>query len=56
MMLTSRENSKALTNLMKKLLEIFDDRRILASYFLLPLSKIIIPDYTSQFKLVNDAN
>ena len=46
----------ALENLNNKLLEIMNDRGILASYVMSPLSKITNPENTSQFKLVNDSN
>ena len=38
----SKQNNKALENLNNKLLEIMNDRGILATYFMSPLSKIII--------------
>ena len=46
------ENNKALAKLNDKLLEILNDRGIIASYLLFPLSKITNPEHTSQFKLV----
>ena len=54
MMLTSKENNKALENSNEKLLEIMNDRGIVASYLLSPLSKISNPEHTSQFTLVKD--
>ena len=53
---SSKENNLALENLNNKLLEIMNDRGILASYLMSPLSKITNPENTSQFKLVNDPN
>ena len=47
--------NKALENINKKLLEILNDRGILASYLMSPLSKITNPENTSQFKLVKDS-
>ena len=55
-MLTSKGNNKALENLNDKLLEIMNDKGIIATYSLSPLSKITNPENTSQFKLVNDPN
>ena len=49
----SKEN-KALSNLNDKFTEIMNERGILASYLLSPLSKITNPEHTSQFKLVKD--
>ena len=46
---TSIENNQALENLNNKLLEIMNDRGILASYFMSPFSKIIILEITIQF-------
>ena len=48
MMLTPKENNKALENLNDKLLEILNDGGIIASY-LSSLSKITNPENTSQF-------
>ena len=56
MMLTSKENNKALENLNKKLLEMLNCRGILASFLMSPLSKIENPDNKNQFKLVDDPN
>ena len=53
---SSKENNLALENLNNKLLEIMNDRGILATYLLSPLSKITNPENTTQFKLVKDAN
>ena len=52
MMLTSKENKIALEILNHKTLEIINDRSILASYLLSPLSKITNPERTSQFNLL----
>ena len=56
MMLDSKQNNKALENLNDKLLEIMNDRGILATYLMSPLSKITNPETTTQFKLVSDSN
>ena len=53
---SSKENNLALENLNNKLLEIMNDRGIIASYLISPLSKITNPDDTSQFKLVKDSS
>ena len=53
---TSVKNNKAIENLNNKLLEIMNDRGILASYLMSPLSKITNPENTSQFRLVKDPN
>ena len=53
---TSKENNFALENLNNQLLEIMNDRGILASYLLSPLSKITNPEKTTQFKLVKNDN
>ena len=53
---SSIKNNKAIENLNNKLLEIMNDRGILASYLMSPLSKITNPENTSQFKLVKDPN
>ena len=56
MMLTSGENNKALEKLKEKLLEIMNDRGILATHFMPPLSEITNPENTTQLKLVKDSN
>ena len=56
MMKTSKENNLALENLNNKLLEIMNDRGILASYSMSPLSKITNPENTSHFRLVKDSS
>ena len=48
---TSIKNNQAIENL-NKLLEIMNDRGILASYLMTPLSRITNPENTSHFKLV----
>ena len=53
---TSNNNNKALESSNNKLLEIMNDRGILASYLMSPLSKITNPEKTSQFKLVKDSS
>ena len=56
MMLTPKENNKAKENTNDKLLEILNDRGIIASSLLSPLSKITNPENSSQFNLVKDSN
>ena len=51
---TSLKNNEAIENLNDKLLEIMNDRGVLATYLMSPLSRITNPDNTSQFKLVKD--
>ena len=51
---TSKQNNKELVNLNDTLFEILNDKGIIASYLLSPLSKITQPKHTSLFKLVND--
>ena len=51
---SSKENNLALEKLNNKLLEIMNDRGMLATYLMSPLSKITNPENTSQFKLVKD--
>ena len=53
---TSVKNNQAIENLDNKLLEIMNDRGILAIYLMSPLSRITNPENTSQFKLVKDHN
>ena len=53
---TSVKNNQAIENLDNKLLEIMNDRGILAIYLMFPLSRITNPENTSQFKLVKDHN
>ena len=51
----SIKNHQAIEKLNNKLLEIMNDRGVLASYLMSPLSKITNPGNTSQFKLVKDS-
>ena len=53
---TSIKNIKAIENLNNKLLEIMNDRGILASYLISPLSKITNQENTTQLKLLKDPN
>ena len=53
---SSIKNNEAIGNLNNKLLEIMNDRGIITSYLMSPLSKITNPENTSQFKLVKDHN
>ena len=53
---TSNNNKKALENLNEKILEIMNDRGILASYLMSPLSRITNPENSSQFKVVKNPN
>ena len=53
---TSLKNNQAIENIKNNLLEIMNDRGILASYLMSPLSKITNPENTSQFKLVKDTS
>ena len=52
---TSLKNNQAIENLNNKLLEIMNDRGIISSYLLSPLSKIFNPENATQFKLINDS-
>ena len=53
---TSIKNNQAIEKLNNKLLEVMNDRGILASYLMSPLSKITNPENTTQFKLVKYSN
>ena len=53
---SSIKNNQAIENVNNKLLEIMNDRGILATYLMSPLSKITNPENTTQFKLVKDTN
>ena len=53
---TSIKNNLAIENINDKLLEIRNDRGILATYLMSPLSRITNPENTTQFKLVKDHN
>ena len=52
---TSLKNNQAIEKIDNKLLEIMNDRGIIASYLLSPLAKIFNPENTTQFKLINDS-
>ena len=51
---TSIKNNLAIENINNNLLEIMNDRGILATYLMSLLSRITNPDNTSQFRLVKD--
>ena len=53
---TPLKNNQSIENINNKLLEIMNDRGILATYLMSPLSKITNPENDSQFKLVKDSN
>ena len=53
---TSIKNNLAIENINNNLLEIMNDRGILATYLMSPLSRITNPDNASQFRLVNDSS
>ena len=53
---TSIKNNQAIENINNNLLEIMNDRGILAIYLMSPLSKITNPENSTQFKLVKDHN
>ena len=52
---TSLKNNQAIENIDNKLLEIMNNRRIIASYLLSPLAKIFYPENSTQFKLIKDS-
>ena len=52
----SINNNKAISDLNEKILELMNDRCILASYLMSPLSKITNPENTTQFKLIKDSS
>ena len=52
---TSLKNNEAIENLNNKLLEIMNDRGILATYLMSPLSRITNPENTTQFRLIKDS-
>ena len=52
----SLKNNQALENLNNKFLEIMNDRGIIASYLLSPLSKNTNPENSTQFKLVKHSS
>ena len=51
---TSNNNNEALDSLNSKLLEVMNDRVVLATYLMSPLSEITNPENTSQFRFVKD--
>ena len=51
---SSIKNNQAIENVNNKLLEIMNDRGILATYLMSPSSKITNPENTTQFKLEKD--
>ena len=53
---TSLKNNQTIENINNKLLEIMNDRGILATYLMSPLSKITNPENTSHIRIVNDHN
>ena len=53
---SSKENNLAIENINSNLLEIMNDRGILATYLTSPLSRITNPENSSQFKLVKDSS
>ena len=53
---TSLKNNQSIENINNKLLEIMNDRGILATYLMSPLSRITNPDNASQFRLVKDSS
>ena len=53
---TSTKNNLAIENINNNLLEIMNDRGILATYLMSPLSRITNPENSSQFKLVKDSS
>ena len=53
---TSLKNNQAIENLNNKLLEIMNERSIIASYLISPLAKITNPENSTQFKLVKDSS
>ena len=50
---TSIKNNQAIENLDNKLLEMMNERVIIASYLISPLAKIFNPENSTQFKLIN---
>ena len=53
---SSIKNNQALENLNEKFLELMNDRGILATYLMSPLSRITNPENSSQFRLEKDPN
>ena len=52
---SSINNNKAISDLNEKVLELMNHRGIIASYLMFPLSKIVNPENSTQFKLVDDS-
>ena len=52
---TSIKNNLAIENINNNLLEIMNDRGLLATYLMSPLSRITNPENTTQFKLIKDS-
>ena len=52
---SSIKNNQAIENINNNLLEIMNDRGILATYLMSPLSEITNPENTTQFKLIKDS-
>ena len=52
---TSIKNNLAIENINNNLLEIMNDRGILATYLMSPLSRITNPENTTQFKLIKNS-
>ena len=55
MMVTSKENSKTITNLNEKVLDVLNSRGIIATCIATPLLNFFKPENTSQFKSLNDS-
>ena len=53
---SSIKNKKAISDLNENVPELMNDRGIIASYSMSPLSKITNPENTTQFKLVKDSS
>ena len=53
---TSIKNNLAIEKINNNLLELMNDRGILATYLMSPLSRITNPDNASQFRLVKDSS
>ena len=51
---TSKEGYKAISDLNEKVLQLMNDRGMIASYLVSPLINLFNPENTSQFKLVKD--
>ena len=56
MMVSSEEISEASSDLKQILLDIMNDRGMLAPFLLYTLSEITNPEHTSQLKLTKDHN